>query len=228
MALTRVQFSIANTNAGTFTMGAAPTSGNHLIACVATSGPGSSSAVLTQTGVTWTLVVGVGSTPNIMEIFLGVVGSGASASVAVANGAGRQMTGIAEYSGLSASPTDTWNSSLDILDATSPATSDSNSATNSQADTLWITALGGSAVAGATSGGPTNGFTDLGAGHSGGGAGAGTVLIVGENIVSSIASTSSQHDYTYTGASASRGCIAGFKIAAASTFAAHQMMFARR
>ena len=90
-----------NTNALAFTLRSTPTNGNLLIACIDRDATGAISNI-TQTGVTWSQVVSSGNAATpVVEIWKGVVGSGASASGTI-NCATTTFTGyhISEWHGV--------------------------------------------------------------------------------------------------------------------------------
>jgi len=72
-----------NTNALAVTLGSTPTNGNLLIACIDRDATGAITSI-TQTGVTWSQLATSGtSTAPVVEIWKGVVGAGASASLTI-------------------------------------------------------------------------------------------------------------------------------------------------
>ena len=148
----------------------APTSGNSLIAVIGTYDNSASSAItvssITQTGVTWSRQTsevygsGIFSPYYNVEIWLGVVGSGAVTSVSISlSGSSREVVDICEYSGIAASPID----KTAVSTGSSISGSTGTTTTTAQAQELWI---GGIAVGGSTSSGvsqsyATSGFTLL-------------------------------------------------------------------
>jgi hypothetical protein len=190
------------------TMTSTPTAGNVEVAVIGTlhvDGVLASVTSITQSGVTWTQQVSKAAYNENIEIWLGVVNSGASTSITVnlnntASGGG--VADICEYSGVATS------NFLDLT-ATNAGTSvypdTGTTATTTQADELWI----GGAIsnAGSYQREPTDGFTLFdGLAYS--------YIYVGylEKIVSS---TGAAHSSTNTDAVAGdwKGCIATFKAA---------------
>lgn len=165
MAITRVQGNkkgISNTSSITITLDSAPINGNALVAVITNEDISSLCTVssISQSGVTWTkqesnsLEVPAGLFHDI-EIWFGVVGSGASSSLTVTLSEVPEYGAVAnvcEYSGLATS---------DFLDQTafnSGVTSPTDTGTTdetTQADELWIGAI----YARFEQYTPTNGFT---------------------------------------------------------------------
>jgi len=207
MAISRVQGNARGTTTGSsiaVTMASTPISGNVLVAVIGTYRSGSVAIVnsITQTGVTWTKQISkaVGTTLNI-EIWLGVVSSGASKNITITLNQAATYGAVAdvcEYSGVATS---------NFLDKTATNSGSSKypdtgtTATTTMANELWI----GGTVPTEPQSSPTNGFTLLD------GALYNTTMSVGylEKIVSS---TGTAHSSTTTADSVSwGGCIATFK-----------------
>ena len=149
------------------TLSSTPTSGNVLIATICNNKEGPSPVTvssISQTGVTWTLQKAhyyYWSSPYVTfdcEIWLGVVGSGASKDITI-NLSGTPAYGafadVCEWSGVATS---------DFLDQTasnqnenSAQTDTGTTSTTTQANELWI----GAVAACNTQSSPTNGFTLL-------------------------------------------------------------------
>ncbi|HMK94070.1 MAG TPA: hypothetical protein VK536_01590, partial [Candidatus Limnocylindrales bacterium] len=184
MTITRVQGNARGTSGTTscsVTLGQTPTQGNILIACITCeawkSGGGQTGSVgsITQTGVTWgsSPVVKSGSycgssTYYDAEIWIGIVGSGASTSISITESGGGTAPGIVadvcEYSGVATSS---------YLDQTQTAASSGSSSTpttgttstTTQAIELWIGCI---ITSGQAETSATNSFTLLdGAEYSG-------------------------------------------------------------
>ena len=149
------------------TMTSAPASGNVEVATISTCNSGSARTVssISQTGVTWSKQVSSsgsdGSGYDDSEIWLGIVGSGASTSVTV-NLSGSPSYGgaadICEYSGVATS------GSLDLTSTasgSSTSTSTGTTATTTAPNELWIGSIVASGNTGRTQSSPTNSFTLL-------------------------------------------------------------------
>jgi hypothetical protein len=214
--ITRVQGNArgTGTTSVSVTMASTPTNGNVLVAVIGMNSYSASRTVssITQTGVTWTYQIRKGAVYNVymsVEIWLGVVGSGASKSVAVALSGEAELGAVAdicEYSGVATSS---------FLDKTATnsghnaATNTGTTDTTTQANELWI---GGTAAATYTQSTPTNDFTLLdGAVYSF------VSCAYLEKIVSSTGAANS--GTTMSTAYDWVGCIATFKAAAAGGYA---------
>jgi len=237
MAITRVQGNARGTGTGgvsftvTVTLSSSPTNDNLLILSsigVNTSSSGDAYYVyvssITQTNVTWTKQIGKrctateGASPHGLytEIWVGVVGASASASITVnmAAAAATSNLGISdvcEYSGLLTSGFLDKTASNTSLNSTTLDTG--TTAVTAQADELWVGATGGGGTTSATTqASPTNGFTLLdGADYSFSGWHQSLAYL--EKIVSSAAAANS--GTTAANAVDSACCIATFKAVAA-------------
>jgi len=150
------------------TMGSAPTSGNVIILSFTAGADDNNPYIsgISETGVTW-YKAGAYSADADTEIWYGLVGSGASASIAVAIAGGtggdfNEIGDAVEWSGLNApGPLDQVSSgaadySTSLNTGTTPTTS--------QASELWVGAAGGfdqGSLVDYTLSSPTNGFTLL-------------------------------------------------------------------
>jgi hypothetical protein len=142
-------------------MALTPTDGNVLIAVITSTGTLANPATvlnITQTGVTWTEQVAGNfqtvSTYYDVEIWLGVIGSGASTSVTVNLLNPTQIGAVAdiyEYSGIASNPLDETASNGGYS-----ATTDTGAAITNQANELLI---GGICCITSNQVSPTNGFT---------------------------------------------------------------------
>jgi hypothetical protein len=209
MAITRIQGPARGTSTTTtisVTLSGTPVNGNVLVACIG-GNPDTTTAVqsITQTGVTWSPVVGV-SQYMTAEIWVGIVGSGASTSVSItltASVAGA-VADICEYSGLvTVSPVDKSNSAYDNGSPTSGLTG--TTATTTQADELWV----GIVCTGQVQSTPLNGFTLLDGAVSNY-----TSVSFLEKIVSATGTANS--GTSWTGGYSCAGCIATFKASGAT------------
>jgi len=212
MAITRVQGNARGTGTtGSITMAMAstPISGNVLIAVIGlTEDGGATDCVysITQTGVTWSLVIAK-TIQSCMdgEIWLGVVSSGASKTVVI-NFSGTAHAGsvadVCEYSGIATNPTDKTASASGSDHNPKTGTTD----TTTQAEELWV----GCISTYGTQTTPENGFTLLDGAQYGGYMSLGFL----EKIVSSVGQAQSgvTTSDTFTDWS---DCIATFKAAAA-------------
>jgi len=159
--ITRVQGNARGTSTTSpipVTMASTPTSGNVEVAVIALHSYTSilrTVTSITQTGVTWTYQIRQANGVLGVEIWFGVVGSGASTSISISL-SGTIYNGIAdvcEYSGVATSS---------FLDKTATNTGSSKSpdtgttATTTQADELWI---GGTLLNTYAQTTPKNGFT---------------------------------------------------------------------
>jgi len=211
LAITRVQGNARGRTASgtsfTITLASAPTSGNVLVLTIGTRSGSAYSTVssVTQTGVTWSNVIS--KTYGVYfnsEIWFGVVGSGASTSIAVSLSSATTgaIGDVCEYSGVATTDyTDRTASASGWGEASSTGTT----ATTIQADELWI----GSVVASSyDQSNPTNGFTLLDGEPYGNACEAYL-----EKIVSSTGAANS--GTTIDGESGWAGCIATFFASAA-------------
>jgi len=213
LAITRVQGNARGTstsNSISVTMGSTPTSGNILVATIGIKDLNTYRTVssISQTGCSWTRQVSKTSYSTDyfdVEIWFGVVSSGASASITITltGTATCSVADVCEYSGVL---------TTGFLDKTASATGYSNTpqtgttATTTQANELWI----GSTIVrvGAAQSNPANGFTLLdGTNYSS------MSLAYLEKIVSSTGQASSGTSTASTWDWA--GCIATFKASAA-------------
>lgn len=173
MAITRVQGNTRALSSGASvaaTLESSPTANNILVLAVhirsSNSGPLTTVSSITQTGVTWNYAISK-SAPvfyGVTEIWVGAVGSGASASLTV-NMSGTPHYGavidVCEYDNTS-STVDKSSSANGNSASTSTGTTDSTTSN----DELWIGAIGSFASSQAS---PTNSFTLLdGASFTGG------------------------------------------------------------
>ena len=195
-------------NSISVTMGATPTDGNVEVATIATyAATLRTVSSITQTGVTWAKQINSTAGDNKdIEIWFGVVGSGASADITIAlsdNAAYGGVADVCEYSGLLTSG---------FLDKNATWTSNSNqypdtgtTGTTAQADELWV----GGICARYAQATPTDGFTLLDGALS-------TYMSNAylEKIVSATGAAHSSTDQTTSAACA--GCIATFKVSAVS------------
>ena len=201
----------STTSSISVTMASTPTSGNLLIACIGSldSNPSYDSvSSISEGGVTWTKQIQEQAESYIdSEIWVGVVGSGASVSITI-NLASTPNYGavadVCEYSGLATSgfldKTATNGGS-----STSPSTG--TTAATSQANELWIGCTTLNYYGQST---PTNGFTLL----DGAAFGTDMSLAYLENIVTSTGTASS--GTAGGGSNWWAGCIATFSARAAS------------
>ena len=162
--ITRVQGNTrgvyASGSSFTVTQSSTPTSGNlNVLTITARVGSGVPATVksISQTGVVWSKVTNAGSGAIDVEIWAGVVGSGASASITVTltGIVGTAVANVCEYSGL------TTSSYLDVTASTfgsSTASDTGTTATTTQANELWVGSTGDVTATQST---PTNGFTLL-------------------------------------------------------------------
>jgi hypothetical protein len=185
------------------TLGAAPTSGNVLIAVYgAVVNPATTVSSITQTGVTWTQkTVKLHNNYYESEIWLGVVGAGASTSVTLSLSGSIPATyavvaDICEYYGVA---TTTDKTATNGGGSVYPDTG--TTANTTQATELWI---GGTVLSSYTQSTPTNGFTLLDGALTGY-----TSTAYLEKIASAIGTANSGT----TGAASGQwsGCIATFK-----------------
>ena len=140
------------------TLAQTPTQGNTLIAVIGTNQTSGSENVssITQTGVTWSLVV-----PDDQvvanEIWMGAVGSGASTSVSItlAQSVYAAVADICEWSGIASNPVD---KTATNNGNNSTQTDTGTTATTTQANELFIGIIG---VYGQAQSNPTNSFTML-------------------------------------------------------------------
>lgn len=166
MAISRIQYK-RGTDVDTtvsLTLDSTPTNGNLLVAVIGTTKKNSSATVdsINQTGVTWTQQEANSDNISIyynnVEIWVGVVTSGASKDIVVnlSDTVPRGgVVNVCEYSGLLTSGfLDKTASNEGISNASDTGTT----ATTSQNDELWV---GGIDVLNATQSSPTNGFTLL-------------------------------------------------------------------
>jgi len=211
-AIIRVQGDARGTSTSSpisVTMSAAPQQGDTLIAVIVTRSYTAYSTVssITQTGVTWTHVTsGQGSGYLDVEIWIGVVGSGASSSASVAVGSSvvAGVADICEYKGIASSPTDETASNS----GSSTTTDTGTTPTTTQANELWIGGIVSASGSQLTS--PTNGFTLLD--------GAGYNYLISAAYLEKIVSSAGTADSGTTASSAQwAGCIAAFKAATATT-----------
>ena len=152
MAITRVQYAsgFTDSSAGgldiTLTLGSAPTNGNTLIiAFHFASNSGAALTSISQTGATWTQIAAATSSPlgaGQTQIWMAanVSGAGTTINFTSTNNNIAQCAIVAEYSGLTSSPSDvhatnTQNTSVAVV-------STGTTATTSQANELWIGAYG--------------------------------------------------------------------------------------
>ena len=229
MAITRVQGNARATGTGTtlvVTQASAPTNGNLNILVFSSYVANDAKYVertissISQTGVTWTKQISqtvlwtIDTVRNIInsEIWVGVVGAGASATITLSLlGTGdtdnAEVANVCEYSGLLTSGFLDKTASTSGT-STTPATG--TTATTTQADELWIGDTS-SEVAQST---PTNGFTLLDgavfAGHT-----------LSSAYLEKIASATGTANSGTTMATSKRwsGCIATFKAAVAPAVA---------
>jgi hypothetical protein len=161
IALVSGSYSQGTTSSGStisVTLAQTPTQGNTLIAVIGTNQTGGSENVssITQTGVTWSLVV-----PDDQvvanEIWMGAVGSGASTSVSVtlAQSVYAAVADICEWSGIASNPVD---KTATNNGTNSTQTDTGTTATTTQANELLIGMVG---VYGQAQSSPTNSFTML-------------------------------------------------------------------
>lgn len=212
--ITRVQGNARGTSATStisVTMASTPTNGNVLVAIIGISNwyaPLLNVSSINQTGVTWTKQISETESNyySDIEIWLGVVSSGASTSITI-NLSGAPYPGavadVCEYSGVA---------TTSFLDKTAVNTDSTQypdtgtTGTTTQATELWIG--GCMSVANATQSSPRNGFALLdGAVYS-------TYMSLAylEKIVSS---TGTANSGTTTGIQRWAGCIATFKASVA-------------
>jgi hypothetical protein len=221
MAIARVQGNargVSTTNTITVTMNSTPVDGDLLVACVGSSnnvGAYCTVSSITQTNVNWS-TDGAGmqtqsqysSAKLDTEIWIGIVGSGASKTITITLSGAPVNGGVAdvcEYSGLVVSS---------FLDKTASASGTSTNfvtgttATTTQASELWI---GSIAVYYWGQSNPINDFTLLdGATYTGGGNPVSEAYL--EKIVSA---TGTANSGTSGNNAYYAGCIATFKAAAA-------------
>jgi len=141
------------------TQNAAPASGNLNILTFSANQTTISS--ISQTGVIWMPQIVTGFSGNDSEIWVGIVGAGASATINVtlAAASGFVIANVCEYNGLSGL--------LGFLDKTainhgSSASSDSGTTgTTTQTTELWVASIFATGVGGGVQTVPTNGFTLL-------------------------------------------------------------------
>lgn len=167
MAITRVQGNARGTsltNSISVTMTSTPTSGDMLIATIGTYSSTAFATVssISETGVTWTRqaqeTYGSGSYWRVVEIWAGVVGSGALTSITINLAVAADYGAIAdvcEYSGLLTSG---FLDKTAVNTGSSTAPDTGTTATTTQPNELWI---GNTGVAASPQTNPTNGFTLL-------------------------------------------------------------------
>lgn len=168
MAITLVQGPARGTGTTSpisVTMASAPIQGNVLIATVTgyTQGSGIGIIAITQVGVTWSKAISWYPTNNNgAEIWRGIVGAGASASISVDIGVPTygDIVNICEWSGLATvNPVDQTAKNDDGTVPSSPSDT-GTTPTTTQDNELWIGCI--AAVLGGTDqSAPTNGFTLL-------------------------------------------------------------------
>lgn len=160
MTITRVQGPARGTSATTtlsVTMAETPIEGNVLVVVIGLgcSVEGTVSSIV-QTGVTWAKQISkVNGTQCSVELWLGVIGSGASTSVTItlsATPSYGSIANICEYSDIATDPLDKTATNSGDTEATDTGTT----ATTTEADELWI---GGIGVRNSEQDTPTNGFT---------------------------------------------------------------------
>jgi hypothetical protein len=202
----------STTNSISVTMGATPTAGNLLVACIGTfiGTPSLTVTSITQTNVAWTYQISKHSVVYDyldVEIWVGVVSASAGTGITIALSGAASWGGVAdvcEYSGLA---------TADFLDKTATATgqpvsltSTGTTAVTSQNDELWIGAV---TLQGGSQSTPQDGFTLLdGAQYT-------TMSLAYLEYISS--ATGAAHSGTTISGSYEYyvGCIATFKAAAA-------------
>ena len=193
------------------TLAQTPTQGNTLVAVIGTNQTGGSESVssITQTGVTWSVVVP--EDPVVAnEIWMGVVGSGASTSVsiALAQSVFAAVADICEWSGLASNPVD---QTATNNGTSSTQTDTGTTATTTQANELFIGTVG---VYGQAQSSPTNSFTMLDGAYFNVTGGISVSYLY--KIVSSTGAANSGTTIA-TSSNAWQGCIATFKGASAGT-----------
>jgi predicted esterase len=157
--ITRVQGNTKGTstsNTISVTMSSTPTSGNVLIATIAIYDKTVSS--ISQTGVSWTKQISsqYSSSYLVSEIWLGVIGSGASKSITITlSGNSYSCADVCEYSGIA---TSNFLDKTATAKGTTTATNTGTTATTTQADELLIGCIMAASVAQSS---PTNSFTLL-------------------------------------------------------------------
>ena len=138
-------FSIGNTSTSfVVTMGAAPASGNTLVAVISTRGSTDSRVTgISQTGATWTRAAqSTNSDGSTTEIWVAAMADSAGTGVTIRTAAGRCAAVVIEYSGVltAGSPVDQINSSDSSGNSISPLTG--TTAATTQADEVWIGGIG--------------------------------------------------------------------------------------
>ena len=151
---------LSSSGAVSVTLSNTPQNGDVLFAVVSTIDAGATATVssATETGVTWHYIVsatGGSSYWDDIEIWLGVVGSGASTSVTISftNAYWDAIADICEYSGVATSG---YLDKTAIDSGFGTTTSSGTTATTASADELWIGGILSEHNAQST---PTNGFT---------------------------------------------------------------------
>lgn len=138
-------FSAASTSTSfTVTLGAAPASGNTLVAVVSTRGTTANRVSgITSTGGTWARAAqSVNTNGSTTEIWYAPTGSGAGTIVTFATAAGRCAAVVAEYSGVltTSNPVDKVNAADSSGNNTAPLTG--TTAPTTQATELWVGGIG--------------------------------------------------------------------------------------
>ena len=210
MAIVRVQGNARGTSGSgstsvSVTLGAAPTPGNVLVLTIGIYGQVNLPSVtgISQTGVTWYYQIKSSRSTVDIEIWFGIVGSGASTNLTVSwANFGYSVANVCEYSGILTSG---------YLDKTASANGQSTSPstgttdTTTQADELWIGATASGGANNQTS--PTNGFTLMD--------GVKNVAISNAYLEKIVSATGTANSGTTASNASWAGCIATFKASAA-------------